>query len=433
MNLNLALCIIAIIVSIIIGYKFKFNTGIIALGFAFVIGVIAMGMKVNDIIAFFPTTIVFYLISIAVFFNYATENGTMGVLGQKLLYAMGGNAKLVPIAIALVSAIVGGLGAGASTPAIVGPFAFIMALEAGIDPTLTAVAIAFGNLVGSNNPFNGYGGVIGLKLIGENGVSADAALQTGIYTWINSAIVTVIVLVFYYIFKKGYKAQKITVEKPPKFNDVQKKTFIIILIAFVFMVFPPILSAWIKAPFLKSLAAFCQPQVIMVLGSILCAFLKLGDEKTIIKKMPINTIVMIIGVYVLIKVAASAGLVEAISSVLTSAIPIFLVPAAIVFFAAFLSFFSSCTSTVMPLMYPLVPALAASMSLNPVMLYTCIFFGGLSTACSPFSTGGAITIAACPDNETKEKLSNTMITAALIIPVITMIVATIGLFGLFSV
>ena len=72
MNLNLALCIIAIIVSIIIGYKFKFNTGIIALGFAFVIGVIAMGMKVNDIIAFFPTTIVFYLISIAVFFNYAT-------------------------------------------------------------------------------------------------------------------------------------------------------------------------------------------------------------------------------------------------------------------------------------------------------------------------------------------------------------------------
>ena len=142
---------------------------------------------------------------------------------------------------------------------------------------------------------------------------------------------------------------------------------------------------------------------------------------------------MIIGVYVLIKVAASAGLVEAISSVLTSAIPRFLVPAAIVFFAAFLSFFSSCTSTVMPLMYPLVPALAASMSLNPVMLYTCIFFGGLSTACSPFSTGGAITIAACPDNETKEKLSNTMITAALIIPVITMIVATIGLFGLFSV
>ena len=117
----LALCIIAIIVSIVIGYKLKLNTGIIALAFAFIIGNLVMGMKINDIVAYFPTTIVFWLISIAVFFNYATENGTMEVLGKKLLFAMGGNAKMIPIAIALVSAIVGGLGAGASTPAIVGP------------------------------------------------------------------------------------------------------------------------------------------------------------------------------------------------------------------------------------------------------------------------------------------------------------------------
>ncbi|MBR5261962.1 MAG: hypothetical protein IKV47_07320, partial [Oscillospiraceae bacterium] len=135
----LALCIIAIIVAIVIGYKFKLNTGIIALAFAFLIGNLVMDMKINSIISFFPTTIVFWLISIAVFFNYATENGTMEVLGKKLLFAMGGNAKMIPIAIALVSAIVGGLGAGASTPAIVGPFAFVMALSAGVDPVLTCI------------------------------------------------------------------------------------------------------------------------------------------------------------------------------------------------------------------------------------------------------------------------------------------------------
>ncbi|MBQ8917652.1 MAG: hypothetical protein IJ044_02910, partial [Oscillospiraceae bacterium] len=173
----LALCILAIIVSIVIGYKFKLNTGIIALGFAFIIGNLVMGMKVNSIIAYFPTTIVFWLIAIAVFFNYATENGTMAVMGKKLLYALGGNAKLIPIAVALVSAIVGGLGAGASTPAIVGPFAFVMALSAGVDPVLTCIAITFGNLVGSNNPFNGYGGVIGRNLIMDNGVAEDLALQ----------------------------------------------------------------------------------------------------------------------------------------------------------------------------------------------------------------------------------------------------------------
>lgn len=112
------LCIIAIVISILVGWKYKLNTGIIAMGFAFVIGICVMGMKASDVINFWPTTIVFYLLSISLFFNYATENGTMNVLGQKLLHAMGGNAKLVPFAIAAVSAIVGGLGAGASTPAI---------------------------------------------------------------------------------------------------------------------------------------------------------------------------------------------------------------------------------------------------------------------------------------------------------------------------
>jgi di/tricarboxylate transporter len=42
--------------------------------------------------------------------------------------------------------------------------------------------------------------------------------------------------------------------------------------------------------------------------------------------------------------------VDFISGILSSSIPRLLVPAAIVLFAAFLSFFSSSTSTVMPLM-----------------------------------------------------------------------------------
>lgn len=164
------LCIIAIVISILVGWKYKLNTGIIAMGFAFVIGICVMGMKASDVINFWPTTIVFYLLSISLFFNYATENGTMNVLGQKLLHAMGGNAKLVPFAIAAVSAIVGGLGAGASTPAIVGPFAFVMAATAGVNPVLTAIAITFGNLIGSNNPYNGYGGSISKNLIIANNI-----------------------------------------------------------------------------------------------------------------------------------------------------------------------------------------------------------------------------------------------------------------------
>ena len=59
------LCILAIVISILVGWKYKLNTGIIAMGFAFVIGICVMGMKASDVINFWPITIVFYLLSIS--------------------------------------------------------------------------------------------------------------------------------------------------------------------------------------------------------------------------------------------------------------------------------------------------------------------------------------------------------------------------------
>ncbi len=429
----LTVSVLAIIISIAVGWKLKLNTGIIAMGFAFLIGFFGLGMKIGDIIAFWPTTIVFYLICISLFFSYSTQNGTMDVLAKKMLYVLGGNAKLIPLAIVIVCAVVGGLGAGASTPVIVGPFFFVMSIEAGVNPALAAVCIGFGNIMGSSNPFNGYGGVIGKNLILENGVDEATAMEMANFTWANAAIIAAIVIVFFYILYKGIKAQKVAVEKPPKFSAIQMKTFVVVLVAFALMVIPSLLNVWVKAPVVKTLAGFCQPQVIMIFGALICAFMKLGDEKKVIRSVPMNTIVMIVGVYSLIKVASEAGLVDVVANALSSSIPAFLVPGAIVLFAAFLSFFSSSTSTVMPLMYPLVPALATGLGLNPIALYSCVFFGGLTTAMSPFSTGGALTIASCPNNEVKEQLTNQMIIVSLIIPVITAVAATFGLFNLFAV
>ena len=428
------LCLIAIVVSIVIGWKFKQNTGIIAMVCAFVIGIGVMGMKAGDIINFWPTTIVFYLISISLFFTYANDNGTMDVLGHKILYALNGNAKLIPLAIFLVSLVVGGLGAGASTPVIVGPFLFLIGLSANVNPVLIAVCIGYGNTIGSGNIYNGYGGMISKSLIEACNYSASEVNAAGNFVWLNSCIAFILSVVILYIFYKGYKAKRVAVEKPEAFNPLQKKTMVIVLIAFAFMVVPALLNAWVKNDVVAAVANFCQPQVIMFIGALVCVLMKIGDEKKVIKSIPINTIVMIVGVYTLICVAKEAGLVDAMASLLSGTIPKFLVPAFLILFAAFLSFFSSCTSTVMPLMYPLVPGLAASLGLNPVMLFACIYIGGLSTAMSPFSTGGALTIASCADKDVKENvLPNGMIVASLVIPLICAVLATIGVFSFFHI
>ena len=99
----LTVSLIAIIAAIIIGWKLKVNAGIIGMGFAFIIEVFLVeGGKVSTVIGYWPTNIVFYLIAIALFFNYATNNGTMDLLGKNLLYLLNGNAKLIPWVITIV-------------------------------------------------------------------------------------------------------------------------------------------------------------------------------------------------------------------------------------------------------------------------------------------------------------------------------------------
>ena len=100
----LILCIAAIVVAVALGERLKMNTGIVAMFFAFLIGYFLLGKQIEEIITYWPVDIMFYLLSISLFFNYAALNGTMEVLGRKMLGVLGGRRALVPWAITLVCA-----------------------------------------------------------------------------------------------------------------------------------------------------------------------------------------------------------------------------------------------------------------------------------------------------------------------------------------
>ena len=208
---------------------------------------------------------------------------------------------------------------------------------------------------------------------------------------------------------------------------------ILLLAALTAMVVPAVLNTWMKTPVISRIAALCQPQAVMVFAAICSVFLKLGDEKEVVRRIPMNTLILIAGMSMLLGVAKDAGMTDAIAGIMSNSIPRARVPAALVGFAAFLSFFSSGTGVVCPLLYPMVEGLAANLGLNPVMLFSCIFIGAMSSSVSPFSTGGAMTIAGCPDAKVKDQLSTWMIPVAVIIPVAVAVAATLGLFHLFHI
>lgn len=424
----LPISLAAILLSIAIGWKSKTNAGIIAMVAAFLVEVFLLDGSVNDVIAAWPSRIVFYLIAIALFFNYATSNGTMDLLARKMLYQMRGNERMIPWVIAIVCAIVAFLGAGASTPAIIGPMAFSIGLKAGLHPILIALCVSCATTIGGDNPINGYGGVISKGLI-EQTVYAEDAARISYYVWFNSiGKQLLVILVACLIFRKR-SGEKVEVERPEAFNLVQKRQVILILLSIAAMVIPMMLATYVPSEFTRKLSAIMQPQFVMILASLCCAALGLGHQQQVIEKIPMNSIMLIAGMSMLLSVAKDAGMTEAIANIMTNGMPTALVPAALVGFAAFLSFFSSGTGVVCPLLYPMVPHLAENMGLNPVMLFTCIFVGAMASAVSPFSTGGAMTIAGCPYRHIKDQLSNWMIVVAVVIPIACAILASLGVFG----
>lgn len=425
------LSLIAIIVSIVLGYMLKINTGIIAMAFAFLLGVLMLDMKVSAIISLFPIAIVFYLLSISLFFYYPTANGTMALLGEKLLYRLNGNAKLVPWAIVLVGAIVAFCGAGASTPAIIGPVAFAMAAQAGVHPMITCAALISSALIGADNPFNGYGGTISMGLIESAGYPSETALSMQFYMWGYSTIKCLVVILVAYIIFKGYKAERVVMQKPADYTPQQKKTITIVIVSLVLMVVPTMLNTFIPGvQILAQLSKLLQPQSVMIFGAVTCVILKLGDEKDCIRKLPMNSIVMISGVAMLVGVAEKAGMVDAVSNLLAQHVPTILVPAVMGLLAAFLSFFSSGMSVVCPLIYPLVPGLAASLGINPLAMFTVVNLCANTSNFSPFSTAGAMCIAGCPDEEQKNALFNPLLIAGCLFPFVPVILQLIGIFNI---
>jgi di/tricarboxylate transporter len=72
--------------------------------------------------------------------------------------------------------------------------------------------------------------------------------------------------------------------------------------------------------------------------------------------------------------------------------------------AAFMSLFASTLGVVTPALFPIVPSIAQSLSLDPMMLFICIVVGAQATAISPFSSGGSLILGACPTEESRTKL-----------------------------
>ena len=95
--------LICLIAAIALGFFFKVNIGIIAVGAALVLGKLS-GIEDGTILKYFNSTLFMRLLGVLLLFSIAQANGTIEKLTRRAVYSMRKIPRLIPILIFIISA-----------------------------------------------------------------------------------------------------------------------------------------------------------------------------------------------------------------------------------------------------------------------------------------------------------------------------------------
>lgn len=427
------LVMVAIVITVLIGVKFDNNIGLIGIAFAFLIGSWLGPATIYEVIAYWPVNIMFILLVTSVFFGYASNNGTLSALADRIVYVTKGIPWFTPISVFLTAFIISGIGVGVWGIVFVAPIGFAIAKKAKFDPILVVIATNVGALATGGLPW-AAGGPTNIGLIQNAGwANPEEATSLAYKFGFASIPCCIVAFIICYFLCRGFKAQPVTMDKPEPFNKKQKQTLAILLIVLVANMLPLILNLIVANSVTAFLASHINIQVCSVFGAIACMMLKLGDEKEILaKNVPWYAMVLICGVSMLMTVAVKAGIADVIGTWLNSNFPAWALPAAFALFGGILSFFCSALSVVYPLMLPMIYGLTQSgTSASTLAMITALIITACYTGMCPFSQNGALMLSSA-DAETRQGLMYRMIVWSVVLLAISVIYALVGGYGIWG-
>ena len=312
--------ILSIALAIFLGYRTKINTGLFCIVFAYIIGCFVMGLKPKQIIGFWPTSTMFVILSVSLFYNFAAINGTLEKMSGALLYACRNFPGLLPYALFAVAVILSVMGATFFTVlAFLAPITLVICDESRMDKLTGAVAINCGALAGGNFPTSNLGVVFrGLSDTAYEASPEIAAVDSFNMEMKIFAFAIFFSLILITIFRFGFKENRnigkgVTFKKPESFTKDQKTTLTLMMAMMAVVLIFPLLNILMPGnAAVKYISGKVDVGLVAIIFTVIALLLKLAPQKEAIAKVPWNTIIMIAGAGMLIAVAVEAGTIEAL-------------------------------------------------------------------------------------------------------------------------
>jgi di/tricarboxylate transporter len=338
----------ALLVAIVLSCATRLNIGLVALVFAWIIGVYvadALGTPIGakQVLAGFPGDLFVTLVGVAFLFAQAQANGTLDRVAHRAVRLCRGNAGLVPVIFFVLTLAIGSAGAGnIAAAALMGPLALAAAGRAGIPAFLMAIMVAHGATASSLSPISPPG-VVANGILAKMGLGA---LQWKSYfgnAGVNAAIALAGYLAFggWKLFRRG--GAGLPVEDAPPFETRHRVTLGVIV---------ALVAAVIAGRFLGSdvhvgLAALS--------GAVLLSVFGLADEAASLRAVPWGVLLMVSGVTVLTELLQKTGGMDLFSALLAKSSSPGLIPGTMALVAGLVSVYSSTMGVVLPTFLPAVP------------------------------------------------------------------------------
>lgn len=370
--------LVLLLAAILLGFFRHMNTGLVAIGFALLLGR-ANGISDKEIISGFNTSLFIMLLGVTYLFSLAQLNGALELLAKKVVALAGRRTYMIPIVIYAFSVILSAIGPGTvPTMAIMMVFSMALAAQLGINPAMLSALSVLGASGGGVSPLAATG-IIGINLCAEFGLTGieKPFLMNGV---LSSTVYAAIV----YVMLGGYKLHSDTVldqKDIPAFNKNQLVTLCGIAVMVVVVLF------------LKVNVGLTSFAVAMVLS-----FLRVSDEGEAIRSIPWSTLLLITGVGVLMHIIIMLGGIKLLSQELARIMTPSTSVTIMGITSGIMSWFSSTSGVVMPTLIPTIPDVLANLGVGGKMLElemaTAITMISNTAGISPLSTGGALALAA---------------------------------------
>ncbi|GIW36001.1 MAG: hypothetical protein KatS3mg073_0146 [Meiothermus sp.] len=388
MSLALVALLLLVAILVLAAVRSDLNAGIFAVAVAYGLGLWVMDLSAAEVAGFLPSQLVLTIVGVALLFEMAQQNGTLGRLTAVAIRLVRGNARLLPISFFLLTFALSAMGPGnIAATVLVAPIAMPTAVAAGISPFLMAVLVCTGANAGAFSPVSVTGN-INTALIQKIGLT-EPLLPLQIFLTV--ALIQAVTALTAYFLLGGYRVQR-HAEVPKVSQQGFELRHILTLLAIGLFI---VVLVIFQVP---------APAAAFALVAILSLF-RLGDADASIKALPWGVLLLISGLSILIGLLEKVGSLELTTRLLAQAATPQTVNAVLAFFAGLASVGSSSSGVVMPLFIPLAPQILERVGVADLTsAVVAIDLGSHMVDVSPLSTLGALCLAALPNSQSRSQL-----------------------------